>query len=459
MSGIGRQSGAPRRVQSVFPKRRQDLIRWDGWGYKDSRFRFDGEQFVFTGERYFEEGTARFDHFHSWILRQYKLDVNYEVPPVPEPTKFPSPQRNDGFLEGLKAIRVEFSEEGIDRLMRCHGQCMEDIGSLRELSFTKIPDVVVWPTESRHVIEIVRLATENDVVLIPMGGNSSVSGAVRTPEIFDRTIAAVDMTQMNRLLWLSKENLTACFEAGAVGQDIERELQKEGFTLGHEPDSYEFSTLGGWISTRASGMKKNTYGNIEDLVVRVKLVTGTGMLQKQFIAARTSCGPDLNHMILGSEGTLGIITEAVVKIRPLPEVRKYGSLIFRNFETGYEFIREIARRRLQPSSIRLLDNLHVTIGAALSTETWFSSIVKKIGQFYLETLRGFRRGELALCMLLFEGDSQTVQSHEQQLYAIAYKHGAINGGTAHGERGYKMIFVAVYIRVSSSLFNSPPLNI
>jgi alkyldihydroxyacetonephosphate synthase len=114
---------------------------------------------------------------------------------------------------------------------------------------------------------------------------------------------------MNRMLWLDRENLTVCFEAGIVGQDLERELQKIGLTVGHEPDSYEFSTLGGWVATRASGMKKNVYGNIEDILVRVKMVTVQGVLEKNVMAPRISCGPDFNQIIMGSEGMLGVITE------------------------------------------------------------------------------------------------------------------------------------------------------
>lgn len=133
---------------------------------------------------------------------------------------------------------------------------------------------------------------------------------------------------------------------------MERELRKLGYTSGHEPDSYEFSSLGGWVATRASGMKKNIYGNIEDLLVHVKVVTPKGVLQKNGQVPRMSCGPDFHHLVLGSEGTLGVITEVVIKIRPLPACRKYGSVVFATFEDGVRCMREIARQRCQPASVK-----------------------------------------------------------------------------------------------------------
>ncbi|KIH53455.1 FAD binding domain protein [Ancylostoma duodenale] len=154
----------------------------------------------------------------------------------------------------------------------------------------------------------------------------------------------MDMALMDKIIWIDKENLTCRAEAGIVGQSLERQLNDKGFTCGHEPDSIEFSTLGGWVSTRASGMKKNKYGNIEDLLVHVNFATVKGMIQKQCQVPRISSGPDLHHVILGSEGTLGVVTEVTIKIFPLPEVKRHGSLVFPDFAHGVEFFREVARQ-------------------------------------------------------------------------------------------------------------------
>ena len=119
----------------------------------------------------------------------------------------------------------------------------------------------------------------------------------------------------------------------------------------------EFSTLGGWINTRASGMKKNTYGNIEDIIQSITLVTTKGVFKKQEHWPRISAGPDFTQMIIGAEGNLGVVTEAIVRIRPVPEAQEYGSIIFPNFEIGMKFMEEMSKQRMYPSSLRLVDNI------------------------------------------------------------------------------------------------------
>src|SRR5207244_4725082 len=156
--------------------------------------------------------------------------------------------------------------------------------------------------------------------------------ALRCQSQEKRTIVSVDMRRMNRILWIDRQNMMACIEAGAVGRHLMTGLAKYGVTMGHEPDSVEFSTLGGWIATNASGMKKNRYGNIEDLVLDVSVVTSAGKLQRTSASPRESIGLDLRRLMFGSEGTLGIITSAIVKIFSLPEVQQYGSVLFPTFE-------------------------------------------------------------------------------------------------------------------------------
>lgn len=262
---------------------------------------------------------------------------------------------NENLIEEIRKAGIEFSLDGLDRFIRCHGQTLADIYRIRKNQFKRIPDLVLWPKCHDEVLKIVQLVSKYEAVLIPYGGGTSVSCSVTCPQEETRSIAVVDTTQMNKLLWLNRENLTACFESGIVGQDLEKILQAEGLTMGHEPDSIELSTLGGWVATRSSGMKKNFYGNIEDLLVQVKMATCKGVLERKFLAPRVSCGPDFDQLILGSEGMFGIITEVVVKVSPMPEVKKFGSIVFPNFEIGLKFLREVARKKCQPTSIRLMD--------------------------------------------------------------------------------------------------------
>lgn len=195
--------------------------------------------------------------------------------------------------------------------------------------------------------------------------------------------------------------------------------------------------IGGWVATRASGMKKNVYGNIEDIVVRVKMVTCKGVLERNISAPRVSCGPDFNHLVLGSEGTLGIVTEVIVKVRPLPAVKKYGSLVFPNFETGIHCLREIAKKRCQPASIRLMDNEQFHFGQALKLENNFlSRFVDGLKQFLLTKVKGYDLQKLAVVTLVFEGDKDEVERQERIIYEIADQHSGLKAGETNGQKGY-----------------------
>ncbi|GBN49358.1 Alkyldihydroxyacetonephosphate synthase, peroxisomal [Araneus ventricosus] len=193
------------------------------------------------------------------------------------------------FLDEFKELGIDYTLDPQDRLFRAHGHTMREIFILRSGNFDRVPDIVIWPTCHDHVMNIVQLAVKHNVVIIPYGGGTSVSCAVECPPNERRMIISLDTSQMNKILWVNKDNSTALVEAGIIGQDLERELAKYGFCTGHEPDSCEFSSLGGWVATRASGMKKNIYGNIEDMVVHIRMVTPQGEIQKN---CQQSTSPD-----------------------------------------------------------------------------------------------------------------------------------------------------------------------
>src|SRR5262249_21773079 len=209
------------------------------------------------------------------------------------------------------------------------------------------------------------------------------------------TIASVDMRRMNRVLWIDRANMMAGIEAGTVGRNIMRELGKYGVTMGHEPDSVEFSTLGGWIATNASGMKKNRYGNIEDLVLSISAVTPEGGALERPARPRESVGGDPARWLIGSEGRLGIVTSAVVKVFPRPAVRRFGSVLFRSFEEGLAFLYDVERSGAKPASVRLMDNLQFQFGQALKPEksrlaAWKSALEKA----WVLRVRGFDPGRM-----------------------------------------------------------------
>ena len=399
-----------------------------------------------TGNRYPNSGQVLSEKANAFMKEKFDIDFkNIKSSGVPKmPLTFPEPKTNKKFMEKINDCNIDHSVDGADRLIRCHGQTLHDIYSVRNGKFNRIPDIVLWPVNHEEVIEIVKLANQLNVVVIPYGGGTSVSGSVSCPQDeTDRCISVLDTSQMNRMLWLDKENLVACFESGIIGQDLERVLSSEGLTLGHEPDSHEFSTLGGWVATRASGMKKNVYGNIEDLVVQVKMVTSKGVLERKIAAPRVSCGPDFNQIILGSEGTLGVITEVLIKVRPLPPVKKYGSLVFPDFESGVKCLREIAKQRCQPASIRLIDNDQFIFGQALSIENgFFSNLKTNMKKIALTKVKGFDWKKITIATLLFEGDKNDVQQQKKRIFRIAQCFSGLSGGESNGMKGYVSLYLS-----------------
>ncbi|XP_056292136.1 alkyldihydroxyacetonephosphate synthase, peroxisomal isoform X2 [Pseudoliparis swirei] len=432
------------------PRRRQEIMKWNGWGYSDTKFIFNKKGHAeFTGKRYKLSGMVM-PALKDWLEDTFGSNLQHKSPAAPILTSgaVQPPTLNEAFVEELKSTGIPFSHDAEDRVFRAHGHCLHEIFALREGKVGRVPDLVVWPNCHNDVVRIVELACKHNVCLIPYGGGTSVSSGLECPPEETRSIVSLDTSQMNRILWIDEKNLTAHIEAGIVGQDLERLLNESGYCTGHEPDSMEFSSLGGWVATRASGMKKNSYGNIEDLVIRVKMVTPQGVIEKSCLGPRISTGPDIHHFIMGSEGTLGVVTEVTMKIRPMPEYQKYGSVVFPNFEQGVACLREVAKQRCAPASIRLMDNEQFKFGHALKPQvsSMFTSFLEGLKTFYITKFKGFDTNCLCVATLLFEGNREKVLQHEKQVYDIAAKFGGLAAGEDNGQRGYMLTFIIAYLR-------------
>ncbi|KAL7991602.1 hypothetical protein Chor_015858, partial [Crotalus horridus] len=406
---------------------RQEILKWNGWGYNDSKFIFNKKgQGEFTGKRY-QIGGVIFPFLKDWLEKNLGGNMEHKTTPKTSIniSDVPPSVASEEFLQDLQNAKISYTQEAESRLFRAHGHCLYEIFLLREGMFKRVPDVVVWPECHDDVVKIVEIACKHNICIIPYGGGTSVSSGLQCPPDEKRTIVSLDTSQMNRIHWIDEKNLTAHIDAGIVGQDLERQLGESGYCTGHEPDSMEFSTLGGWVATRASGMKKNVYGNIEDLVVHIKMVTPKGVIQKNCQGPRMSTGPDIHHFILGSEGILGVITEVTIKIRPVPEYQKYGSVVFPNFEKGVACLREIAKQRCAPASIRLMDNVQFQFGQALKPQvaSIFTSLLDGLKKFYITKFKGFDPNVLCVATLVFEGAREKVLQHEKQVYDIAAKFG------------------------------------
>lgn len=424
-------------------------LRWNGWGYDDTRFQLNhAGQVEISGNRYLYSGKV-LPNVRPWFEAVLGLNIN-DTSPAQSTMTVPPALLNEAFVQTLKhkcnGMKISWSD--IDRIDHAHGHSMHDIYILRYGKFDRVPDAVVFPRSHAEVEAIVATAVENNVVLIPYGGGTTVTHALECPKGEKRSIVSVDMHLMNKIRWIDFESMEACIEAGAVGVDIERMLNEKGLCLGHEPDSNEFSTLGGWISTRASGMKKNRYGNIEDIVLQIRIVTPKGSLVKPCHGPRSSTGPDVYQFIMGSEGTLGIITEAIVKVHPAPEVREYGSIVFPDFESGVQFMREVGVRRIAPASVRLVDNVQFIFGQTLkpANDRWQDDLLDKVKKAYLTNIKGFELDRMCAVTLLFEGERSSVISQQRAILDLAKKYQGISGGPDNGRRGYFLTYMIAYIR-------------
>lgn len=422
----------------------------DNWGFRDTRFAFTDDGVVTVlGDRY-ELSGQRLVRLLPWIREILEIDVDpADVHKNAYPTAIPEAKQNKefeaAFAEILSSGQIEI--DGESRLRHGHGHTQEEMFAIKHTKLGRIPDVVLYPETDEQVAKLIEAAAANNAVLIPFGGGTNVTDALRCSDDEERFIASVDMRRMNKIRWIDKENMMACIEAGAVGRHIMETLARYGLSMGHEPDSVEFSTLGGWVATNASGMKKNKYGNIEDIVVDVTVATADGKLERLNTAPRESVGSDLRRIIFGSEGTLGIVTSAIVKLFPLPEVQEYGSVLFPNYEAGFAFMRELVSTSTPPASCRLVDNLQFQFGLALKPASeGFAAIKSKIEKAFVTKIKGFDPNKMVALTLVFEGTRTETTREQTDVYRIAAKHGGMKAGGDNGRRGYQLTYSIAYIR-------------
>ncbi|HBZ69306.1 MAG TPA: oxidase [Deltaproteobacteria bacterium] len=428
-----------------------DTESLDVWGFRDTRFRARPDGVVeLTGRRYELSGQELPDLLH-WVQETIHPDVSpHDLNPAHYPPPIPPPVRNEAFLEEIRKIvgPDQLSEAAELRLRRGHGHTLEEMWAIKYGALPRVPDLLVWPQDEGQVEAIVQSAVRHDVVLIPYGGGTNVTDALRCPRHEHRMIVSVDMGRMNRVLWIDPVNRMAAIQAGAVGRNIQRVLAKYGFTLGHEPDSVEFSTLGGWIATHCSGMKKNRYGNIEDIVLDLRVVTARGLLDRSAVFPRESVGSsDLRRWIFGSEGCLGIVTSAVVKVVPLPEAQVYGSIVFPDFESGVRFLYDLEAQGNTPASVRLVDNLQFQLSQMLKPRsTGLRHLESRLQRLFVTKVKGFALDRMSACTLVFEGTGREVKAQQRATYALARRYGGLAGGASNGQRGYQLTFGIAYIR-------------
>ncbi|CAB9505815.1 Alkyldihydroxyacetonephosphate synthase, peroxisomal [Seminavis robusta] len=441
------------------------------WGFEDSGFKLvnsrlgSGKRVCFQGSRYRISGRT-FPTLLELFEKITKTLISGgpdHAPKAVQKLSLPDEVSTE-LLDLLKENGFTSDQLSTDVDIRCRhatGHCLEDVFRIQTGEIGRCPDIVIWPLTEQNCFELVELARTFQWCLIPYGGGTNVTKALSCPpkHVDPRPMVSVDMRRMKKILWINREDGLAEIEAGIVGRDLVEELKKEGLTMGHEPDSIEFSTLGGWVATRASGMKKNRYGNIEDIVREVRLVSPSGVLSQNHHQSgrahegtafgRTSIGTELKDLAIGSEGNLGIISSVVVRVHKLPKETQYASILFPCFEMGAKFMRDVARLSpaLRPASIRLADNLQFSLAREISAGANDKSmIMKTLQRLYVGSWLRWKPESICACSILCEGDNEEVAFQLKQLRKILGKYEGIEMGASNGASGYEMTFAIAYIR-------------
>jgi len=324
------------------------------------------------------------------------------------------------------------------RLRNALGQSLPDWLKLRYGRIGSAPDGVAYPESAQQVRELIDYAQRNGVSLIPQGGGTSVAGHLTAPE-GGKPVLAVNMTRMGRLHHLDKQSQLATFGAGVLGPDLEAQLRAHGYMLGHFPQSFEYSTLGGWVVTRSSGQQSLRYGRIEQMFAGGVVETPQGRLEIPTFPA-SAAGTDLREIVLGSEGRMGILTEATVRVSPVPEYEAFHAVFFPNWEQAEAAVRALAQARGGLSMLRLSNPLETVTMLALAGHKRLVGLLEG----WLK-LRGCGEGK---CMLMLGASGPRAQARAALRNAIASCRGfgGVHVGRRMGDKWKEGRFRNVYLR-------------
>lgn len=297
------------------------------------------------------------------------------------------------------------SSKYIDLMSTCRDYWPVNSIWMLEGAVPALPQLVVWPRTTDEVSRVLALAHEYKIPVVPYGEGSGALGGVIPLE----GGVMLDLKRMNRIRNLDRENLLVTVECGLNGALYEEQLNREGYTGGHFPQSLRCSTVGGWLACRAAGQFSTRYGKIEDMAASVEAVLADGTIFRGRSVPRTSTGPRVDHLLIGSEGTLGVITAATLRIWPLPEKRHLASYTFEKTEDGLEAIRLFMRAGTRPAVVRLYD-------------------AQETGNHFPEL--GDQRSAL---ILLIEGNAKIVDAEAEIIAGYASEQGAEDTGPEHVE--------------------------
>jgi len=401
--------------------------RWWGWGEE--------------GRSYHIADPERF-----WGYLEARLGPAVPAPRIesPDAIRVPAPRLPAGVERALRAAASGGVEvEGPVRAVFSMGKSYRDLVRIRRGEVPNPTDAVVRPASEEEVAAVLDIARREGVSVVPFGGGTSVVGGVEP--LGGAPAITLDLALLSGVRRIDRESMTAVVMPGTLGPQLERQLAAEGLTLGHFPQSFEFSTVGGWIATRSSGQQSTLYGKIEEMVQGLRLAYPGGVLVTPRVPA-AAAGPDLVQVIAGSEGALGVITEAVLRVSPLPEVRDLGGYLLPSFEAGVAAAREVMQAGLRPAVLRLSDEAETEATLAMRAPAeGLAALKERLGRWYLSR-KGLALARAAIMILGFEGAAADVRYQGAAARAILKRNGAFALGRSAGEAWRRGRYEAPYLR-------------
>jgi alkyldihydroxyacetonephosphate synthase len=398
-------------------------MRWWGWGE-------DGHEVALP-----EQATALLERELGIDGSQRRTRVGLDDVRLPDP-RLPGELR-ERLAEAVGPDHVR--DDRAARVGHAVGRSYPDLVRVRAGDASSAPDLVLHPSSAEEIAAVLAACAEARVAVVPFGGGTSVVGGVEP--VVDGFAGAVslDLRRLDRVVAIDPVSLTARLEAGLLGPEVERRLAAEGLTLGHFPQSFEYSTVGGWVATRSAGQASTGYGRIDELVEGLRFVAPAGEIEARERPA-SAAGPDLRELLIGSEGVLGVICDATLRVRRAPELRRYEGWSFRSFEAGGEALRVLAQAGASPDVARVSDEHETRLSLALAPRgAWTERVLTRY-------LRMARHEGGCLAIVGFEGGEEDVERRRLQASSLLRGGGGLRLGRKPGAAWLRGRFTAPYLR-------------
>ncbi len=334
-------------------------------------------------------------------------------------------------------------DDHTERVMHAAGKGYADLVRLRSGAPEGAPDAVVLPDGHEQVRAVLELCSKSGLAVVPFGGGTSVVGGVEPLRGEHAGVLALDMRRIDAIAELDRESRIVTVGAGMRAPALERRLAAEGLTLGHWPQSYEYVTLGGCVATRSAGQASSGYGSIAKMVLGLRMAAPAGDIALEAMPA-SAAGPGLRELLVGSEGTLGVIDEVSLRVRTAPAQQVYEGVMFESFAAGTQALRALAQEHAMPDVARLSDAPETRMSLALAGT---GGLKGRLGRAYLAA-RGHGEGQAQRCIAIlgFEGDADEVRARRGRALASVRRDGGLALGGSPGRAWLKGRFQAPYLR-------------